>query len=71
MEHQFTYRIEAQEAGQTIEYFLKRRGYSRQILIQLKKTPDGILRNGIWAYTRDRLEACDKLTIRLVEKNVI
>lgn len=68
MEHQFTYRIEAQEAGQTIEYFLKRRGYSRQILIQLKKTPDGILRNGIWAYTRDRLEACDKLTIRLVEK---
>lgn len=68
MERKFTYVVQEQEAGQTIAYFLKNRGYSRQILIHLKQTEEGIRRNGRWAYTRDRLEAGDHLLIHLVEK---
>ncbi len=64
----FTYEVSKEEVGQTIGYFLKNRGYSRQVLIHLKKTTDGIRRNGTWAYTRERLEAKDRLQIRLVEK---
>ena len=60
--------MEARQAGQTIEQYLKERGYSRQILIRLKKTEDGIRRNGRWTYTRDRLEAGDLLQIRLLEE---
>ena len=67
-EHGFAYQVETQQAGQTIGQYLKEKGYSRQIFIHLKKTEDGIRRNGRWAYTRDRLEAGDFLQTRLLEE---
>ena len=67
-EHQFSYNIEASHAGRTIGQFLKEKGYSRQALIQLKQTEEGIRNNGRWAYTRDRLKEGDLLQIRLLEE---
>ena len=49
-EHRFAYQVQEAESGQTIEWFLKKRGYSRQILTQLKKTDQGIRKKGTWAY---------------------
>lgn len=68
MERRFAYLVEDEEAGLTVEQFLKRKGYSRQVLVQLKKTENGICRDGVWAYTRDRLYAGNRLEIRLVEE---
>lgn len=67
-EHRFIYEIKDAESGQTIEAYLKCRGYSRQVLIHLKRTEDGIKRNGRRAYTRDHLRTGDRLEIRLLEE---
>lgn len=48
---------------------MKQKGYSRQIIIHLKKTENGILRNGVWAYVRTQLFPGDSLKITLVEEN--
>lgn len=69
MERHFRYEADGTKTGQTVGEFLKKRGYSRQILTQLKETEDGILKNGIRAYTRDRLAVGDRLDIRLVEED--
>lgn len=68
MERHFTYLAEAEDAGLTVEQFLKRKGYSRQILVHLKKTENGICRDGFPVYTRDRLYAGNRLEIRLAEE---
>ena len=43
------YRISEKDSPCTVESFLKARGYSRQIIIQLKKNSDSIKANGRWA----------------------
>lgn len=68
MERHFSYQVDNSDGESTIETFLKARGYSHQVIVQLKKTENGILKNGTWAYTRDRLEAGDRLDIHLVEE---
>ncbi len=67
-EHQFSYRVKEAESGQTAGYFLKAKGYSRQILVRLKRTAGGIRRNGVWIRVNDRLGAGDRLDIRLLEE---
>lgn len=62
------YNITNSENGITIGDFLKKKGYSHPVLVQLKKTRDGIKRNGIWAYVTERLVSGDILTITLEEK---
>lgn len=52
----------------TIGDFLKKKGYSHPVMVQLKKTNEGIKRNGIWAYVNERLYSGDTLTITLEEK---
>lgn len=66
-ERRFSYVAEGCEAGLTVEQFLKKRGYSHQVLVHLKRTEGGILVDGVWAYTRDRLREGSRLDIRLVE----
>lgn len=63
----FQYLITAQENGQTVERYLRQKGYSRHILTHLKRTENGILCNGIWAYTSHQLHSGDLLEIRLLE----
>lgn len=60
--------MEKAHDGFTIENYLKSKGYSRGCLIHLKKTEEGIKKNGIWAYTSDRLMAGDILETVFVEE---
>ena len=55
------YVIEPEFAGYTIEKYLKLKGYSHGCIVYLKKTKEGIKRNGVWAYTKDKLELEDVL----------
>lgn len=50
-----------------MESYLKKRGYSHPILVQLKKTQNGILVNQKWAYVKTVLNPDDKLEIHLEE----
>lgn len=61
------YKIDIQNDGQTIGMFLKEKEYSRAILIELKKTPKGIQKNGSWAGVNEVLKAGDTLEICLEE----
>lgn len=69
MNRTLVYTINTEDSPCTVESFLKARGYSRQILIRLKQTPDGILKNGNWAYVKTSLLAGDTLRIFLEEEN--
>lgn len=51
----------------TIRDFLSGIGCSHAVQVQLKKTPEGILKNGRWAYVSERLSVGDCLTLRLIE----
>lgn len=69
MGHRFTYIVTAEEEKEqlTVEWFLRRHGYSRHILTGLKRTEDGIFLNGSRAYTSQLVHAGDLLKTHLVE----
>ncbi|MEI3139933.1 MAG: hypothetical protein V8T31_10740 [Lachnospiraceae bacterium] len=50
MNRTLQYRGNAENAGMRIGDFLRSQGYSRHVIIHLKKTEHGILLNGEWAY---------------------
>ena len=68
MKRKLIYTILADEDGMTIENYLKSKGYSHGCLVALKKTEEGIRRNGVWAYTRDILKENDVLEILFSEE---
>ncbi len=55
-------------AKTTISDYLKSLRYSQGLIAHLKRTPNGIVKNGVWTYTRDTLVPGDILTICLVEQ---
>jgi 23S rRNA pseudouridine1911/1915/1917 synthase len=61
------YQITSSDAGSTILSFLKQHGYSHPVIVHLKKTPEGIIRNGHWAYVNETLQEGDTLTVTLCE----
>lgn len=65
----FEYTITPSDVPCTVGEYLKKKGYSRQIIIHLKKTEHGILQNGEWAYVRTPLVPGDVLKITLLEKS--
>ena len=67
MNRKIDYKINKNDTGKTVEGFLKERGYTHQVLVRLKQTDHGILRNGIWAYTNERLCKDDLITVQIVE----
>lgn len=68
MHRTFTYRITPADAGKTILQFLTARGYSRTVFTHLKRTPEGILLNEVWAHMTAQVQAGDMLTVHLVEE---
>ena len=54
MERILEYKIDKTDNDKTIEQFLKQKGFPRNVIVQMKKTNEGICRNGIWAYTIDK-----------------
>ena len=70
MERIFTYFIPTSAEGSSILTFLKANGYSNNIIKNLKKTPDGILLNGIFRYVTAILHENDTLTVTLIENDI-
>ena len=55
-----------QEADSILS-FLKEHGYSSNLIVHLKKTPESILKNGIWSYVNEPLHAGDLFHIHIEE----
>ena len=53
------YRVEDKAEGKCIDKFLKDKGYTRTIIIDLKKTESGIRKNGVWAYVNEIIRMGD------------
>lgn len=67
MYREFEYHIAQNDANKTILQFLQERGYSHSVIVHLKKTPESILKNGIWSYVNEPLNIYDHLKICLQE----
>ncbi len=67
MRRTLEYQITAQENKKTILDYLKSKGYSHNLIVHLKKTPEGIQKNGIWSYVSDPLKEGDWLKVHWEE----
>ena len=67
MNRKLTYEMTAEQEGTKIGDFLRKTGYSRHVVIHLKKTENGILLNGQWAYVGQSLKEGDHLEIHILE----
>ena len=70
MKREINYTITSEFHNKTIEQFLKSQEYPHQAIVHLKKTPEGIKRNGIWAYVTEKLTEGDILSITLMENTI-
>ena len=68
MERIFEYQISSGEEGRKLGDFLQEKGYSRQLLRQLKETENGLLRNGQPTFMTIALKNGDRIRVRLLEK---
>ena len=67
MERIFEYQISSGEEGRKLGDFLREKGYSRQLLRQLKETENGLLRNGQPTFMTIALKNGDRIRVRLLE----
>lgn len=67
MIRELNYKITEKDNEKTILHFLQEQGYSRNVIIHLKKTPESILKNGVWSYVNEILLTGDTLSIKIVE----
>ena len=67
IERIITYTIDNASTGLRIEQYLRRRGYSYQNLVRLKKMRESILLNGAWTYMRTAVKDGDILTVHIQE----
>lgn len=68
MERIFEYQISSGEEGRKLGDFLREKGYSRQLLRQLKETENGLLRNSQPTFMTIALKNGDRIRVRLLEK---
>ena len=68
MKRILSWKIDRATESISIEQFLRTHGCSHHVLTHLKRTECGILLNGIWAYTNQKLKAGDQLVIRVIEE---
>ena len=62
------WRIETPDEGKKIEEFLREHGCYHHVLTHLKRTENGICRNGQWAYANQRLCSGDLVQIHITEQ---
>lgn len=67
MNRTLTYTLSDQTSPIKIEHFLRTKGYSRQLIVNLKKDRDSVLINGIPRYMNEKLHSGDELTIHIRE----
>lgn len=68
MNRTFTWIVDREQEGLTLEQFLRTCGCSHHVLTHLKRTECGILLNGARAYASHRLKAGDSVRIHLAEE---
>ena len=68
MRHTFIYPISEAENGSSVEAILLSHGYSRKLIIDLKKHPDYLTVGGEHVYVTRKLFTRDVLTVRLPEE---
>lgn len=69
MNRTLCYTIHASDHNLRIEQYLRRRGYSRQNLTELKKMPDSVRVNGVNRILKTHLSAGDELTVYIQEND--
>ena len=67
MERTLIYSITQNDVPNTIQSFLRAKGYSSQIIKELKKTPESILIDGRWEYVKYTLNVGETLTVHIQE----
>ena len=67
MDRIITYKKKKEDAGLRVELFLRRRGFSRQNLVEIKRMPQSIMVNGVHYYMRQQLAEGDTLEVRISE----
>ncbi len=67
MERIIQYKITESQTGSSVKGYLKAKGYSARSLIELKKQPENVLRNGAPVFMNGLLCDGDTLTIRILE----
>ena len=67
MERTLIYSITQNDVPNTIQSFLRAKGYSSQIIKELKKTPESILIDGRWEYVKYTLNIGETLTVHIQE----
>lgn len=67
MNRTIEYTVPESQNGLRVEQFLRRKGYSRQNLTEIKRMPQSILVNGIHYYMRQTLAAGDHLQVCICE----
>lgn len=67
MERFLEYSITKEQENQSINFFLKTRGFSAQNLILLKSIPDGVRVNGSAVFMNTLLHEKDTLTLHIIE----
>ena len=68
MHRTLEYNISESEKGCTVKQYLKAKGYSSRSMIELKKNPSCVTRNGEPVYMTHALQSGDKLTIHVMEE---
>jgi 23S rRNA pseudouridine1911/1915/1917 synthase len=63
-----SYKIDAKYKSYQIGDYLREHGYSRNVIIHLKQTENGIVLNDEWAYITAALNSGDVLTLNILEE---
>lgn len=67
MDRRISYQIDEKHHNMLVGHFLKERGISHAVQIQLKKDPEGIKKNNVHAWINETLAVGDRLDIFLKE----
>lgn len=68
MKRTINYIIEEKDAGIRVEQFLRRKGYSRQNLTEIKHMPENIMVNGVFYPMKRRLITGDHMCVNINEQ---
>ena len=70
MNRTLIYTITENNLPNSVQSFLQSKGYSAQVIKELKKMPESILIDGRWDYVRHQLSAGEVLTIHIQETEI-
>lgn len=70
MERVLSYQAKKEDAGKTLGFYLRERGFSRHLFTILKQTEGSIQKNGKPAYTNEKLQEGDRIVVVLLEKEI-